>query len=259
MRLDNKEKVKILRVDAGEASWADDAVAAEATLTIYVGGVELLSLLYTPPMAVELALGYLLSEGLIKCKDDVSSLVLRKGSVLVGLNGAVPVSAPAARVLTSGCGGGITFTYPQGIKQIKKLRSGLTVPHEAVTALANRFRKESSLFEETGGVHSAALSDEAGFLAFAEDIGRHNAVDKVFGKCLMDGIDTRDKILLTTGRISSEILLKAVKRAVPVIVSRGAPTSLAVTLADRLGVTLAGFVRGRRMNIYTHHERVKVK
>jgi len=255
----SSKKIKLRRIDNVEATETSDVVAVEDSLTIFVDGRELVTLLYTPPMALELAIGYLLSEGLVTAKQDVASLSLKKGGILVSLAGGLPPEAsPAARVLTSGCGGGITFTYPQGLRQVKKISTRFTVPHHVIMELAARFRKESSLFEETGGVHSAALSDGTAFLAFAEDIGRHNAVDKVFGKCLMEGIETKDRILLTTGRISSEILLKAVKRKVPVVVSRGAPTSLAVELAERFGITLVGFARGRRMNVYTHQDRVEM-
>ncbi len=255
--MDSKKKVNLIRMEDGVASEVVDSAASEDPLAVYVNGVELVTLLYTPPMALELAVGYMLSEGLITKKADVASVSLKKGGVAVTLARGLPgAETPAARVLTSGCGGGISFTYPQGLKGINKLTSGLTVSHHAITALAGRFRGESRLFTETGGVHSAALSDGLGFIAFAEDIGRHNAVDKVFGRCLMEGIETRDRLLLTTGRISSEILLKAAKRGVPVVVSRGAPTALAVELALRFGVTIAGFVRGRRMNIYTHPERI---
>jgi len=257
--VDNKKEIDVFRVDAGVGGWVKDHVASEETLALYVDGRELVTLLYTPPMAIELAMGYLLSEGLIASKDDVDSLSLRKGGVLVGLKPGLPkAETPAARVLTSGCGGGITFTYPQGVSQIKKLSTKVKFSADAILNVAAAFRKLSPLFEETGGVHSAALSDGTGFLAFAEDIGRHNAVDKIFGKCLLDGVDVRDKLLYTTGRVSSEILLKAAKRGVPVIVSRGAPTALSLVLAEKLKVTVTGFVRGRRMNVYTHPERVTV-
>ena len=254
-----KREILIYRIDEGRAGEAADFVAREEALTLYVEGRELVTLLHTPLMALELALGYMLSEGLISSREDVSSLSMRHGGVFVELKAGLPESpSPAQRVLTSGCGGGITFSFPQGVGGIKKIKTKLKLPHGRITEMAASFRKASVLFEETGGVHSAALSDGSSFLAFAEDIGRHNAVDKVFGRCLLDGITTADRVLVTTGRISSEILLKCAKRGVPVIVSRGAPTSLAITLAKRLGVTLVGFCRGRRMNVYTHPERVQV-
>jgi FdhD protein len=115
----------------------------------------------------------------------------------------------------------------------------------------------SILFKSTGGAHAAALCDTEEILVFKEDIGRHNAVDKVFGECLMRGIETYGKTLLTSGRISSEMLLKAVKCEIAVVVSRSAPTSLAVQFAEAAGITLVGFARGRRMNIYSKDHRIE--
>ena len=114
----------------------------------------------------------------------------------------------------------------------------------------------ASLFKSTGGAHSAALCNEEEVLIFKEDIGRHNAVDKVFGECLTKGIDTDGRILMTSGRISSEILLKSVRRRLAVVASRAAPTSLAVQFAEKAGIALVGFVRGRRMNVYSNDDRI---
>lgn len=254
-----EKQISLYRVIDGAVSEEQDLVAVEEAVRLHVGGRELVTLLYTPPMALELALGYMLSEGIIASREDISSFSIKRGAIFIELSHGLPdAPTPAIRTLTSGCGGGITFTYPQGIKDIKKIRSGLSVPWDKVLELTSRFRKGSPLFERTGGVHSAALSDGEEFIAFADDIGRHNAVDKVFGRCLLDGTDTPDRILFTTGRVSSEILLKCAKRGVPLIISRGAPTSLALTLGERLGITVAGFVRGRKMNVYTHPERVSL-
>jgi FdhD protein len=115
----------------------------------------------------------------------------------------------------------------------------------------------SDLFRSTGGAHAAALCEEGRVLVFKEDIGRHNAVDKVFGECLIKGIEADGKILLTSGRISSEILLKAVRRGIAILASRSAPTSLAVQFAEKAGMALVGFVRGRRMNIYSNAYRIE--
>jgi FdhD protein len=98
--------------------------------------------------------------------------------------------------------------------------------------------------------------EDGNILIFSEDIGRHNAIDKIFGKCLLEGIQADDRMIITSGRVSSEILLKAAKREIPIIISRSAPTNLAVKLADKLGITLIGFARGRRINIYTNDWRV---
>lgn len=253
----DRKSVNLLRVDSGRAGRADDLVAVEEMLSLRLDGVELVSLLYTPPMAAELALGYLLSEGYITGMDDVADVSFMDGAVDVKLNELFTGSpADRVRVLTSGCGGGITFTYPRGLKQLRPVKGVRVFTAAGILSACSAFRKGSGLFEATGGVHSAALYDGAEQRAFAEDIGRHNAVDKVFGLCLMAGIKTSGAMVLTTGRISSEILIKCVKRGVPLVVSRGAPTSLAVELAERFNVTLVGFARGMRINVYAHEERI---
>ena len=124
--------------------------------------------------------------------------------------------------------------------------------------LIKEFNKSSQLFLDTGGVHSCALCDINKIIIFKEDIGRHNALDKVLGKALLEDIDFRDKIILTSGRISSEILIKTAKRQIPVIVSRSAPTSLSIDIAKKLNITLIGFARGKRMNIYSNFSTLKV-
>jgi len=257
--LDDRKRITLVRLDRGRREDAEDVVAVEEPLTIKIDGAELVTLLYTPPLAKELALGYLASEGYITSIRDISAVTGGDSEVDVRL--AAPVTGSLGdrvRVLTSGCGGGITFTYPKGLKALGKVGPGFGITAEEVSRLMSEFRTGSELFEATGGVHSAAIAGMGGIVASADDIGRHNAVDKVFGVCLKKGTPTSDKALLTTGRVSSEVLVKCVKRGLPVIVSRGAPTSLAVELAERFGITLIGFARGRRMNVYTHPERVSI-
>ena len=118
------------------------------------------------------------------------------------------------------------------------------------------FNKRSELYEATGCMHSAALSDGEDFIAFAEDIGRHNAVDKVIGEVILDGEKFSGKLMMASGRLSSEIVSKCSRWGIPIIASRAAPTALAVDIADAAGITLVGFVRGSRLNVYTHPERV---
>jgi FdhD protein len=127
--------------------------------------------------------------------------------------------------------------------------------HDVFT-LVSDFQHHSQIYKDTGGVHSAAMCDTKSLLVFNEDIGRHNAIDKIFGECILKDIPTDGRIIITSGRISSEILLKVAKRNVPIIISKSAPTDLGVKLANDLGVTLLGFVRGKRINAYTNNWRI---
>jgi FdhD protein len=122
--------------------------------------------------------------------------------------------------------------------------------------LMKAFQHRSLIFRTTGGVHSAALCNNREIMLFSEDIGRHNAIDKIFGQCFEKGIHVDDYIVLTSGRVSSEIIIKIARRKVPILISKSAPTSSGVKLADELGITLVGFVRGSRMNVYTHNWRI---
>lgn len=118
------------------------------------------------------------------------------------------------------------------------------------------FQERSDVFKATGGVHSAALCDTNSILLFTEDIGRHNTIDKIFGSCLLEDISLNERGIITSGRVSSEILLKVTKRNIPILISKSAPTDVAVKLAERWGITLIGFVRGTKMNVYTNSQRV---
>jgi FdhD protein len=159
------------------------------------------------------------------------------------------------RVISSGCGRGASF-YSAADATSQKVESQMKISADEVFALVLEFQHGSELHLATHGVHSAALYDQRSILVFSDDIGRHNAIDKIFGKCLLEDIPTRDRIVISSGRISSEILHKVAKRGVPVIISISAPTNLGVRIADDLGITLIASVRGKRMNVYTHGWRV---
>jgi FdhD protein len=139
---------------------------------------------------------------------------------------------------------------------VKKIISDFRVKSTYVNALAGDFQKRSQIYLKTGGVHSAALADEKEILIFREDIGRHNAIDKVIGQALFRKVKFEDKILLTSGRVPSEVLLKVEKCNIPIVVSKSAPTNQAVRLARESGMTLIGFARGSKMNIYSGEKRV---
>jgi FdhD protein len=160
------------------------------------------------------------------------------------------------RLITSGRGSGASFYSVTDVQGQVKVESRVKISTLEVLALVNEFQQRSQIYRATGGVHSAALCDMENILVFSEDIGRHNAIDKIFGECILNDIATEDHIIITSGRVSSEILLKVARRNVPIIVSKSAPTNLGLRLAADLGVTVVGFVRGRRMNVYTHAGRI---
>jgi FdhD protein len=207
-----------------------------------------------------LAIGFLFSEGLLKSKDEIEKIIVddRRGVVRVE-TGEDKESAGEPlfkRLITSGCGRGASFYSAADVQGRVKVESQIGISALEVFALVKEFHHRSQIYRATGGVHSAALCDTTSIVVFAEDIGRHNAIDKIFGRCLLEDIPTNEHIIITSGRISSEILLKVAKRDIPVLISKSAPTNLGVRLANDLGVTLIGFARGERMNVYANGWRV---
>jgi len=254
------EKLAVLKLTETSSSSIEDVVAKESPLTIILNNREVVTLLCSPANSRYLAVGFLFSEGLLKSKDEIRKILVddRRGVVRVETEGNEELAPDALfkRFITSGCGRGASFYSAIDAQDQVKVESRLKISTLDILALVHEFQHRSQVYRSTGGVHSAALCDISDILLFNEDIGRHNAVDKIFGACILDNIATDDHILITSGRISSEILLKIARRNVPVIVSKSAPTNLGVKLANDLGVTLVGFVRGKRMNVYTHDERI---
>lgn len=253
------ESVNIIRINERQRVEAEDAVVREFPLTVILNNRELVTLLCSPDRLKHLALGFLASEGLIMAREDVGDIALddRRGVVRIETREPTPVDGESVfkRFITSGCGKGAAFYSAVDARQAR-VESEATIAVDRVYTLMQEFQNRSEVFRETGGVHSAALTDGESLLSFAEDIGRHNAIDKIFGECLWEDIKTQDRIMLTSGRVSSEILFKIAKRGIPVLVSRSAPTNLAVSTATDLGITVVGFARGRRMNVYSNAWRV---
>ncbi len=254
------ESLPILRITEEGRSTTEDTVAKEAPLTIILNNQELVTLLCSPSALEELAIGFLFSEGLLKNKEEIRKVVTdnERGVVRVETKEDKEVSSELLfkRFITSGCGRGASFYSASDIQDQAKVESQLVTAPRKVFTLVKDFQHRSQIYRTTGGVHSAALCNGEGILVFAEDIGRHNAVDKIFGQCILKEIPTDDRIIITSGRISSEIVLKVARRNIPLIISKSAPTSLGVSLAGDLGVTLIGFTRGKRMNVYTNEWRV---
>jgi FdhD protein len=223
-------------------------VVREQPLTVYVNGERFLTLLCTPVKLDALVLGYLWMEKVIGGLDEVTALAISEVDGRAEVTLAHPVTLPTERILTSGCGGGITFRIDPRL--FSRIESPLRVRPAALAARMKDLFAEAVQYRASRGIHGAALADPDRLLVVAEDVGRHNAVDKIKGEALQRGIPTADRILLSTGRISSEMLLKAARMGVPVVVSRTSPTEMAVGLAEQLGITVVGYVRPDSLNLY---------
>ncbi len=253
-------KKRIIRLRSLIREELDDPVVVEMPLTIYLNGRELVTLLCTPEKIDRLALGFLRSEGLIKSLDDLADIRCRYDDGLVEVelkeDSTGLESLYSKRTITSGCGKGTIFYNVIDSLRSEPLTGKLQVPATKAMKVIRELEEKALLFKATGGVHSAALASGDQIIFFYEDIGRHNAVDKIIGECLNAGIEMDGKYLVVSGRISSEILLKAAKLKIELLISRSAPTSLSIELAESLNITIAGFTRGQRMNLYTHPWRI---
>ncbi len=253
------ERVEIIRIKGNLIEEAEDFVAVETPLTLVINNKELATLLCSPADIKELIIGFLFTSGLIKAKKEIKKIIIdqERWSAHVDLTRA-DSDLVFKRMYTSGCGKGVVFYNAFDRANRVKVDSDFRIEAQKISGLMLGFQKMSEVFLKTGGTHSAALAGNKGIVIFKEDIGRHNAIDKVIGRALMEEIAFKNKIMITSGRISSEVLLKAQKCRIPVIVSKSAPTDQAVKLAGDMAITLVGFARGGRMNVYSGEARIVI-
>lgn len=269
-----------LEFDGERAAHVRRPVINETPWALYINGQEWLTFMCSPVGLHHLALGFMLSEGLIAGLDDLWRLKVyldedrvymlfpeagladelrmpaceeAVGSIEVRLR-RPPPPRPERRILTSGCGGGVTFDDLSGDRP--PLSSDLRVTPAQLSALMRQLNQAAGLYRASRGVHTSALADGDGLLAVAEDVGRHNTLDKLRGAALLAGTPTRDRILISSGRISSEMITKARKMEAPIVVSRTSPTLMSLRLARSWNMTVVGYVRGRQLRVYTGAERI---
>src|SRR5689334_8279938 len=235
-------------VRGGRVNEVTGDVVREQPLTVYVNGEKFLTLLCSPMMLDALVVGYLWMEKVIGEVEEIARLDVSAVDGRADVTLTHPVTLPSERILTSGCGGGITFRIDHRL--FPRLDSTLRVRPSELAAGMKQLFEAATKYQRSRGIHGAALSDGRRLLLVAEDVGRHNAVDKVKGQALLAGMATTDRILLSTGRVSSEMLLKAARMGVPVVASRTSPTEMAVALAEQLNVTVIGYVRPDSLNLY---------
>jgi len=230
-------------------------VIEEGMITIHVNGDELATIMATPMEQEELALGFLRNEGLIKGMAEVRDVHVSDDGCCVEVWLDHAFEAPDRTIITSGCGGGVTFDDPSS--GIAPLDDPLCIPPEQLMGLFDALQTSDSLYARARGVHTAGLAAGEEILAVAEDVGRHNCIDKLVGQCMLRGIETGGRILLATGRVSSEMLRKGARMKCPVIASRNSPTSMSVDMAQAWNITLVGYVRRMTLRAYSHPERLQ--
>ena len=246
-------KMKIIRYQGTSSEEFDDPCAVEKKCTISMRGKEILSLYCTPMMVNELVTGLLMTEGVVSSIPSPEEITIVQGDN-INVDLLVDGDISSELFTTARCLGGFTV---QKKGSLERIRDNLSLTIGALKNLFNDFQQRSDLFKMTGGFHSAALSDGKTILSFAEDIGRHNAVDKVIGDILLKEVSFEGKTMLVSCRVSSEIIAKCSRWNIPILASRSAPTVLAIEIAEMSGMTLVGFVRGDRLNVYTNPQRIK--
>lgn len=252
---------QVIKIRGQNVTKTQEIVIEELPLTIYLNGKELVTMLAAAGEENYLVTGFLATEGIIREINEIQTIDV---DVLQGVIRVTTTSGETMaekmflkRYLTACCGKGRSaFYFANDVVTARVVNTAITITPEQAMHYSELLEEASETFRLTGGVHGGALASDGKLVCWSQDIGRHNVFDKLYGRCLIEGITTHDKVLVFSGRVSSEILLKVSKMNISVIIARSAPTSLALDMADELGVTVIGFARGERLNIYTHPERV---
>src|SRR5437870_5447309 len=262
------KRFRVLKLDEEHPKHIEDEVVVEEPLEIRVNGESITVTMRTPGHDFDLAIGLLWTEGIIRSRDEIGTIAYcpdedqpeLKNVVNVGLVDANRKLQSSRRLWSnSSCGLCGKATLDAIHQACQPIASRMIVEYDVICSLPARLREAQANVERTGGIHAVGLFDRQGrLLVLREDIGRHNAADKVLGAALVGNVVLADTVMMVSGRLGFEIAQKAVVAGIPVVASISAPSSLAVELANEFGMTAIGFLRGRSMNVYTHPERVKV-
>ena len=246
----------VVRYDRGSLENRDIELAREVPYTLFVNDREILSIATLPTGLKELFAGFLVSEGVLKDPKEILEFQVDHGNMLV----RVELEVPGERLerleqkgmLTSGCAGGLVFSTETAAAPRKNRPAPLQVACNTILDRMRELDTYRGIYSITRGVHAASVADKSSTLLILEDLGRHNAVDKIAGHCFLRRIDTSDKLLLTTGRITSEVLTKAARSGFSLIVSRSSASALAVAMAKQSGIDVVTYVRAQRFNYFSH-------
>jgi FdhD protein len=252
------QSISFIQFDASQRKYMAGSTIRESPVSLTVNGQIWTTFMCTPVDLEALMLGFLYNEGVVNSIDEVADARICEHGDNVDIWLNHDVQKPKSWTRTSGCTGGVTavnlIERPQTVARAEEI----LISTDRIHQLVEKLFESQELYRETGGVHTSVLSDGEQVIVSAEDIGRHNTLDKLAGLCLMKNLWPEKRILVSTGRISSEMLQKTVRMDAKIIASRTSPSSLSIELADAWGVTLIGYARRRRFNLYTHPERIRV-
>ena len=256
------KKRTVLKFKNGKMESVEDKIVTEFPVTVKINEEEFVTMVCSPQYIEDMVIGYLASEGVIRAYTDIKNIWVqeKEGYVHVTIDKLNPYfqNLQNKRYITSCCGASRQgFVFINDALTAKKMNDiSVELSIKDCFQLMNKLQQSAATFQETGGVHNAAICDKNGFMLSRMDIGRHNALDKLYGYCLKHHISIRDKVVVFSGRISSEILLKVAKIGCEIVLSKSAPTELALDLAEELRITTVGFIRNDSLNIYTCPERI---
>jgi FdhD protein len=243
-----------LRFRSGGWEILESGVIVEAPVSLTVNGQVWLTFMCTPSNLEALAVGFLFNEGVIRTRDEIALAQVCPQGDNVDVWLTHPAEKPRQWRRTSGCTGGATAVTADMTPPA--LKDGFVLTPDSINRLVEQLLGAQELYRQVGGVHTSVLSDGERVIVSAEDIGRHNTLDKIAGICLLDRIELSRRILLTTGRLSSEMMQKAARIGASVVISRTSPSALSIKMAQAWGVTLIGYARRDQFNVYTHSERI---
>ncbi len=251
----NDNHLQILKYEKGRLRPAERRVVREFPLRLTVNGRELATLIGSPHQLNFLAAGFLRLQGFVATRDDLLTLGVCAdfGAAEVRIRGEIP--ARLTPTLTSGCGTGLTFGLPEVAPPAPET-AGVCFTPESVLQLAQDLARRAEQYRSHGGIHSAAVGDGHELLLYAEDVGRHNTLDRIAGEALLRDIDLRGTLLVTSGRISTEMVAKAARLGIALLASRTSATDVAVRLAEKAGITLISYLRGDSFEVCTHPQRL---
>ena len=255
--MDNNPIRKIIRVAQGRSEQAERRVVEEYPLRLRVNNRDLATLVCSPHQLNFLLAGFFRLQGFISSLDDILSMGVCREYGLAELHIRGDLPERLQPVLTSGCGTGIAFNLPQNLLSVFSART-CNYTEEELRHLMQELHLKAEQYRSHGGIHSAAAGDASGLLLYAEDIGRHNTLDRLAGEALFKGIDLTGKMLVTSGRVSTEMVAKAARLGIGLIASRTSPTDKAVDLGEQAGMTMIGYLRGGSMEIYSHPEQLRL-
>ncbi|MEM3578428.1 MAG: formate dehydrogenase accessory sulfurtransferase FdhD [Candidatus Bathyarchaeia archaeon] len=257
------KRVKIVKFDlsTGNVQKKFDYVAEEKPLHIYINRKHYATIPCSPSKLKELAVGHLLSQGIVKAVDEIEEINLKNHGVCqvklrpkINLKSRLKLAKLYSRVTSSACGSALPYTF---VGKTPKVASNLKVKAQIIKESAKNLNIIAETFRKTGGVHAAAIHKSDGaIVAFAEDVGRHNAVDKVIGTAVLNRVDFNNCFLTLSGRLTADIVTKAARTNIPIVASIAAALDSGIAIAKKANITLVGFVRGNRMNVYNAPERI---